>query len=164
MVESNGLLNRRTLSKCTAGSNPALSAIFELMNKPEPNANMEPRYVDGFVLPLRKKHIAAYRELAAAAAEILISHGALEYCECVGDDFSAEQFIPFPRLINAAEDETVVFAYVVFPSREARDQISKTIMADPRMKELGKKVESILECSRMAYGGFSCLMHRRKEN
>ena len=122
------------------------------------------QYVDGFVLPLRKENVEAYRRLAEEVAEMWTDLGALEYCECIGEDLDVEPMIPFPKLAAATKEETVVFAYVVWPSREARDKGNKAFMADPRNQEIAKKCEAILECHRMAYGGFSQLVHYRKEN
>ena len=120
--------------------------------------------MDGFVLPLRKENVEAYRRLAEEVAEMWMAFGALEYCECIGDDLEVEPMIPFPKLADATKEETVVFGYVAWPSKEARDKGNKAFMEDPRAEGIGKKCEAIMECHRMAYGGFSQLVHYRKEN
>ena len=120
--------------------------------------------MDGFVLPLRKENVEAYRRLAEEVAEMWMALGALEYCECIGEDLDVDPMIPFPKLAAATKEETVVFAYVVWPSREARDKGNKAFMDDPRGHEIGKKCEAIVECHRMAYGGFSPLVHWRRED
>jgi len=117
------------------------------------------RYVDGFVIPLARDRIDDYRRLAEKAAPIWKEHGALDYWECVGDDLDVEGMISFPELAKAGPDETVVFAWVVFESREARDKANEKIMADPRMAELMAPNQHPFDCERMAYGGFKTLVH-----
>ena len=92
-----------------------------------------PHYVDGFVLPIPKDKIALYREIAEEAGKIWREHGALEYRECVGDDLDVKDQVPFPRIIESKPDETVVFAWIVFESREHRDEVNAKVMADPRL-------------------------------
>jgi len=117
------------------------------------------QYIDGFVIPVPKEKIDAYKATATKAAAIWKEHGALEYRECIGDDLDVEDQVPFPRLAGAEDNETVVFAYVVFESREARDEANKKILADPRIESLGEEVGRIFDCKRMAYGGFETLVH-----
>lgn len=83
------------------------------------------RYVDGFVFPLKREHVEQYKQAADAVAEIYIEHGAIEYVEFVGDDMQRECTRPFPDVVVAAEDETVVFGWTVFESRESRDAVNK---------------------------------------
>jgi len=118
------------------------------------------QYIDGFVIPVPKANIDAYQATASQAAAIWKEHGALDYRECVGDDLEVEDQVPFPKLANAKPDETVVFAYVVFASKEARDAANKKIMADPRVEELCHDVGRIFDTKRMAYGGFRTLVHQ----
>ncbi len=117
------------------------------------------QYIDGFVIPVSKDKIDAYKATATRAAAIWKEHGALEYRECVGDDLDIEDQVPFPKLAGAKADETVVFAYVVFASKESRDAVNKKIMTDPRIAELFEEVGRIFDCTRMAYGGFQTLVH-----
>ncbi|MDQ3623365.1 MAG: DUF1428 domain-containing protein [Verrucomicrobiota bacterium] len=117
------------------------------------------QYVDGFVIPLPKNKIEEYRRLAEKAAQIWKEHGALDYWECIGDDLDAKDFVPFPELARTSPDETVVFSWVVFESREHRDQVNARIMADPRLKEMGDPNNQPFDCKRMAYGGFKTLVH-----
>ncbi len=120
------------------------------------------RYVDGFVIPVPRDNIEAYREVAEKAAQVWKDHGAIEYWECVGDDLAAAHVdgpISFCQLAGASDDETVVFAWVVFESREQRDQANEKIMADPRLKEMMDPEQQIFDCKRMAYGGFKQLVH-----
>lgn len=118
------------------------------------------RYVDGFVIPVPKDRIEDYRKVAEQAATLWKEHGALEYWESVGDDFDAPDMTSFPDLAQTKPDETVVFAWVVYASREARDAANEKIMADPRVKELMSMHGDtpIFDCKRMAYGGFKTIV------
>ena len=118
------------------------------------------RYVDGFVLPIPRARIDDYRRVAESAAEIWKEHGALEYWECIGDDLNIEGTSSFTDLISASEDETVVFAWVVFESREARDAANAKIFSDPRMATMVDPENPIFDTKRMAYGGFNSLVVR----
>ncbi len=117
------------------------------------------QYVDGFVLPLPKDRIEDYRKLAEKAAQIWKEHGALEYWECLADDLEAKEMRSFGQLADTGPDETVVFAWVVFASREQRDQANAKIMADPRIKELCDPQNPPFNYQRMAYGGFKVFVH-----
>jgi uncharacterized protein YbaA (DUF1428 family) len=116
------------------------------------------RYVDGFVLPVAKDRIAEYQAIAEAASRIWREHGALEYWECVGDDLNTECTRSFAEMTNATAEETVIFAWVVFESREARDAANEKIMADPRMADLINPDNPIFDSQRMAHGGFKELV------
>lgn len=116
------------------------------------------KYIDGFVLPLPKDKIEDYRKIAAKAGAIWKEHGALEYVESVLDDPESMDMIPFPRLANADAEETVVFAWIVFRSREQRDAVNRRVMEDPRMKEMMKLDSGSFDYTRMAYGGFTTLV------
>lgn len=115
------------------------------------------KYVDGFVLPIASEHIDRYREIAQAAGEVWREHGALEYIECVGEDLETEQLVPFPKMAGCQPGETVVFAWIVYESREHRDQVNEKVMQDPRIKELGPD-KLPFDCNRMAYGGFKTIV------
>ena len=115
------------------------------------------RYVDGFVIPVRKDRIEDYRRIAEQAAPIWKEYGALDYWECVGDDLDVKELVAFPQLAQAGPDETVVFAWVVFESREHRDQANAKIAADPRLGALlGDNPP--FDIRRIAYGGFKVLV------
>lgn len=118
-----------------------------------------PHYVDGFVLPVPKKNIPAYRKMAKLAAKIWIEHGALEYRECVGDDLAVKFGLPFPKLAGAKPGETVVFAWIAYKSRAHRDRVNAKVMKDPRLKCDEKDMKNMpFDCARMAYGGFKTLV------
>lgn len=112
------------------------------------------RYVDGFVLPIRKERLPNYQTIAETASKIWKEYGALEYWECVGDDLKTDCSQTFTEMTNATDDETVIFAWAIFESREARDAANEKIMADPRMAELMDSVTPIVDFQRMAHGGF----------
>ena len=118
-------------------------------------------YVDGFVFPISRDRIDEYKRVAEAVAGIYKEHGALDYLEYVGDDMSREGTRPFPDLVSAAKDETIVFGWVVFDSRETRDLVNKKVESDPRMADLVAPLTDpsalIFDAKRMAYGGFRAL-------
>lgn len=115
-------------------------------------------YLDGFVTPLPKNKLDRYREMATFAGKIWREHGALEYRECVGDDLDVDQLMPFPRQLDLGPDETVVFAYILFESREHRDAVNAKVMQDPRMSGMCEDEESPFDFRRMLYGGFSTIV------
>lgn len=117
-------------------------------------------YVDGYVLPVPKKNLAAYRRMAALGAKVWRDHGALEYRECVGDDLNVKWGVPFPRQIKAKPGETVVFAYIVYKSRAHRDRVNAKVMGDPRLAAMADPKKMPFDCKRMVYGGFKVLVER----
>ena len=121
-------------------------------------------YIDGFVFPVPRDRLNEYKRLAEAAAEIWMEHGALDYCEYVGDDLKLEGTRSFTDLVAAAEDETIVFGWVVFDSREARDLANEKVAADPRMADLIDSSNSGFDAKRMAYGGFQSLVRSSSPN
>ena len=121
-------------------------------------------YIDGFVLPVPRDRLNEYRRLVGAVAEIWREHGALDYCEFVGDDLKLEGTCSFTDLVAATEDETIVFGWVVFDSREARDLANEKVAADPRMADLIGSSNSGFDAQRMAYGGFKSLVRSSNAN
>jgi uncharacterized protein YbaA (DUF1428 family) len=115
-------------------------------------------YVDGFVLPLPADRVEEYCRQAEAAGRIWIEHGALNFRECIGDDMTAEGLTTFPELAKAGAGETVVFSYIVFRSREHRDEVNAKVMADPRLEGLCDPDNPPFDFKRMAYGGFRVLV------
>ncbi len=115
------------------------------------------RYVDGYVLPVPRKSVEAYRRIARKAGKIWREHGALEYRECIGDDLKVKWGAPFPRMLRAKPGETVVFSWVVFKSRAHRDRVNAKVMKDPRLT--GMANDSMpFDMKRMVYGGFKVLV------
>lgn len=119
-------------------------------------------YIDGFVFPIPQNHLNQYRQVAEKVADIWKEHGALSYFEYIGDDLKLEGTRSFTEFAEAKEDEVIVFGWVVFESREARDQANKMVAADPRMKDLVGPLTDpsriIFDASRMVYGGFQSLV------
>lgn len=114
-------------------------------------------YIDGFVFPLPRERLDDYKRLVDAVAEIWKEHGALEYREYVGDDLALEGTRSFTDAIAAGDEEVIVFGWVVFDSREARDRANEKVAADPRMADLIESSNSGFDAGRMAYGGFRAL-------
>ena len=115
-------------------------------------------YVDGFLLAVPKKKIAAYRSLASKASKIWLEHGALDYRECVGDDLNVKCGTPFPKGIKTKPSETVVFAYIVYKSRAHRDSVNKKVMGDKRIEEMCDPKDMPFDVKRMMYGGFKTIV------
>ena len=115
-------------------------------------------YIDGFVFPIERHRLKEYKRLADAVAEIWKEHGALDYWEYVGDDLVLEGTRSFTDLVAATEEETIVFGWVVFDSREARDLAIEKVAADPRMADLIDLSNSGFDAKRMVYGGFLSLV------
>jgi uncharacterized protein YbaA (DUF1428 family) len=118
-------------------------------------------YVDGFVLTVPKKNLAAYCRMAKKSGKIWREHGALEYRECVGDDLKVKFGVPFPRLAKAKPGETVVFSWIVYKSREHRDRVNAKVMKDPRLAGMCDSKSMPFDMKRMAYGGFKVLVDLR---
>ena len=116
------------------------------------------KYVDGFLIPIAKDKVDEYKELAQKAGEIWKEHGALEYRECVGDDLEVEDMLSFKSSANTSDNETVIFAWIVYESKEERDRINAAVMADPRIKEAMEIHGSLFDFKKMAYGGFKALV------
>ncbi len=111
-------------------------------------------YIDGFVLPISRNRLDEYRRLVETVAEIWKEHGALDYREYVGDDLKLDGTRSFTDLVAATEGEAIVFGWVVFESRRARDLANEKVAADPRMADLLNSSNSGFDATRMAYGGF----------
>ena len=122
------------------------------------------QYIDGFVFPIPRDRVNEYKRVAEAVAEIWKEHGALDYLEYVGDDMNREGTRSFTDLVAATEDETIVFGWVVFDSREARDLANEKVAADPRMADLIDSSNSGFDAKRMAYGGFQSLVRSSNAN
>ncbi len=115
-------------------------------------------YVDGFVVPVPKKNLTAYRRMAQKAGKIWMEHGALQYIECVGDDVPMGKLTSFPQSVKLKADETVVFAWIVYTSRTQRDRINKKAMADPRLADMMDPKKMPFDGKRMIFGGFKVLV------
>lgn len=114
-------------------------------------------YVDGFVIPVPKKNLDAYRKLARKAGKIWKEYGALEYVECVEDDVKPGKYTSFPQAVKLKPDEVVVFSWIVYASRAQRDRINAKVMADPRLASMDPK-SMPFEGKRMFWGGFKTIV------
>lgn len=116
------------------------------------------KYVDGFVIPIPKANVEKYKEIAQQAGEIWLEHGALDYYEGLGDDLDIDKMLSFKTLANTSEDETVIFSWIVFESKEHRDTVNAAVMNDQRIKDSMKEGGCPFDFTRMAYGGFKALV------
>ncbi|MGS1093836.1 DUF1428 domain-containing protein [Aquamicrobium terrae] len=118
-------------------------------------------YVDGFVLAVPQAKLDEYKEMARKASDVWMDHGALAYVECTGDDVPYGELTSFPRAVQAKDDELVIFSWVVYKSRQDRDEILAKVMADPRLK--GDMENMPFDGKRMIYGGFESFLDVQKE-
>jgi len=115
-------------------------------------------YVDGFVVPVPKKKLDAYRRMARKAGKVWREHGALEYRECIADDVKPGKHTSFPQSVKLKADETVVFAWIVYKSRKDRDRINKAVMSDPRLQDMMDLKALPFDAKRMIIGGFEQML------
>lgn len=114
-------------------------------------------YVDGFVLPVPKRNIDAYRRMARKAGKIWREHGALEYRECVAEDVKKGEVTSFPQSVQLKRGETVVFAWIVYKSRAHRDRVNAKVMNDPRLTDQMDPKAMPFDAKRMV-GGFDVVV------
>jgi uncharacterized protein YbaA (DUF1428 family) len=115
------------------------------------------RYVDGFVFPLPKSKVPAYRRLAKLAGKVWKQHGALEYRECIGDDLKIKMGVPFPRMAKLKKGETAAFSWIVYKSKAHRNSVNKKVMKDPRIQKM-MNTPMPFDYKRMSYGGFKVIV------
>lgn len=120
------------------------------------------KYVDGFVLAVKKRMLKDYIKMANVAAKIWKDHGALEYFETVGDDLTSKWAgIKFNQMVKAKPNETVVFSFIVYKSKSHRDKVNDKVMNDPRMNDPKYKDKPMpFDMKRMAYGGFNVIVEK----
>ena len=116
------------------------------------------KYVDGYVLPVPRKNLPTYRRMAQKAGRIWREYGALQFCECVGDDLEVKMAASFPRTIKLKRDEVVVFSWIVFKSRAHRDSVNAKVMKDPRLAKMMDPKAMPFDSKRMVYGGFKVVV------
>ena len=114
-------------------------------------------YVDGFVLPVPKNKVDAYRRIARKAGKVWREHGALEYRECVADDVKPGKTTSFPQSVKLKRGETVIFAWIVYRSRAHRDSVNAKVMKDPRVTGMDSK-DMPFDAKRMFWGGFKVIV------
>ncbi len=115
-------------------------------------------YVDGFIVPVPKKSLDAYRRMAKKAGKVWREHGALEFRETVADDVKVGKWTSFPRSVKLKAGETVVFSWIVYKSRAQRDRVIAKVMKDKRLAEMMNPKEMPFDAKRMIYGGFKTLV------
>ena len=111
-------------------------------------------YVDGFVLPVPRKNLAEYRRMARVGSKVWREHGALDYHECVADDVKPGKSTSFPQSVKLKPGEVVVFSWIVYKSRAARDRINAKVMKDPRLAKMMDPKTMPFDGKRMFWGGF----------
>jgi uncharacterized protein YbaA (DUF1428 family) len=116
------------------------------------------RYVDGFVVPVPKKRLEAYRRMARTAGKVWRDHGALDYRECVADDVKVGKWTSFPRSVKLKPGETVVFSWIMYKSRVHRDRVNARVMSDPRLAKMMNPKAMPFDGKRMIWGGFTTLV------
>ena len=115
-------------------------------------------YVDGFVVPVQKKKLAAYKKMALLGRKVWLDHGALEYKECLADDVSWGKRTSFPRSVKLNSTEVVFFSYIVYKSRKHRDAVMAKVMKDPRMAMMMDPKNMPFDAKRMIFGGFKTIV------
>ena len=113
-------------------------------------------YVDGFVIPVPKKNLRAYKRMATLGRNVWTKHGALDYKECAGDDIVSKLGTSFTQMMKLKRGETVVFAYIVYKSRAHRNQVNAKVMKE--MNAIGPPKDMPFDMKRMVYGGFKTLV------
>ena len=115
-------------------------------------------YVDGFVLPIPRKNLAAYRRMATRAGKVWREHGALEFRESVADDVKVGKWTSFPRSVKLKKGETVMFSWIVYKSRAHRDRVMAKVMKDERLAKMMDPSAMPFDAKRMIYGGFKIVV------
>jgi uncharacterized protein YbaA (DUF1428 family) len=117
-------------------------------------------YVDGFVIPIKKRNIAKYRRIARTAGRIWRRYGALEYRECVGDDLNVKDMgLTFPKLAKLKSGETVLFSWILYKSKAHRNRVNAKVMKDPRIAKMMTDPKLMpFDTKRMSYGGFKVIV------
>lgn len=114
-------------------------------------------YVDGFVLPVPKKNVSAYKKVAKLAAKVWLEHGALQYIECLEDDVKPGKLTSFPQSVKLKKGEVVFFSWIIYKSRAHRDKVLKKVMSDKRLENMGPEMMPF-DGKRMFWGGFKQLI------
>lgn len=115
------------------------------------------KYVDGFLIPVPTKNLAAYKKLAKKANQVWLDHGALSYFETTGDEMKVKGVISFAKITKAKPSETVILAWIVYKSKAHRNAVNKKVMADPRIANFAPSLMPF-DANKMIYGGFKVLV------
>ena len=123
------------------------------------NANEDtPMYVDGFLMPIPRKNLDAYRKMARLGRKVWLEHGALTYAECIADDVKPGKSTSFPQAVKLKDDEVVFFSWITYRSRRHRDAVNRKVMADPRIIAMGPPNPMPFDGRRMIFGGFKAVV------
>ena len=114
------------------------------------------RYVDGFIIPIKKKNLKKYKEMAMLGRKVWMEYGALDYYECVGDEIKQTFGTPYVKLCKLKPNETVIFAFIVYKSKAHRNRVNAKVMKDPRMSPKG--YDEVFSMKRFTTGGFEVLV------
>jgi uncharacterized protein YbaA (DUF1428 family) len=115
-------------------------------------------YVDGFIVPVPKRKLPAYRRISRRAGKVWREHGALDYHECVADDVKRGKWTSFPRSVKLKRGETVVFSWITYKSRRQRDTVMKKVMTDKRLAAMMDPAKMPFDMKRMIFGGFRSII------
>ncbi|ELX11734.1 hypothetical protein Jab_1c03200 [Janthinobacterium sp. HH01] len=115
-------------------------------------------YVDGFVIPVPKENVEAYKKMSLECGKVWKEYGALEFRECIGDDVPPGKVTSFPLSVDLKEGEAVVFSWIVYASRAARDEINDKVMKDPRIAHYMDPKNMPFDGQRMIFGGFEMMI------
>ena len=115
-------------------------------------------YVDGFVIPVLKENLEAYKKMSLSRGAIWKEFGAIEYRECVGDDVPPGKVTSFPLSVDLKDGELVIFSWIVYESRAKRDEVNDKVMKDPRMKDFMTPDGMPFDGKRLIYGGFEMMI------
>jgi uncharacterized protein YbaA (DUF1428 family) len=115
-------------------------------------------YVDGFIVPVPKRKLAAYKRMARKAGKVWREYGATAFYECAADDVSVGKRTSFPRSVKLEPAETVIFSFIIYRSRAERDRINAKVMKDPRLAKMMKPKDMPFDAKRMIYGGFKTVV------
>jgi uncharacterized protein YbaA (DUF1428 family) len=115
-------------------------------------------YIDGFLVPVPKKNLAAYKKMSKKMGKVWMEHGALQMRECVADDVKPGKVTSFPQAVKLKKNEVVIFSYIIYKSRKDRDRINKKAMKDPRLADMMDPKALPFDGMRMIFGGFKLLV------
>ena len=117
------------------------------------------KYIDGFVIPLPIKNVAAYKKMARLAGKVWREHGAIAFHESIADDVKPGKWTSFPQSVKLKQGETVVFSWIVYKSRAHRDRVNAKVMKDPRLAAMMDPKSMPFDGKRMIYGGFKMMVN-----
>ena len=116
------------------------------------------QYIDGFIVPVPKKNLVAYKAFARMARKVWGEHGAIDYRECVAEDVKVGKWTSFPQSVKLKAGETVVFSWITYKSRKHRDRVNAKVMKDPRIAKMMDMKSVPFDGKRMIYGGFETIV------